>query len=92
MIAVAAIGVAWRGTRATDRPLMRLSVDLGPDAVVRGDVAVIGGSLNRSPGARIDGKVDNVAFGAPFPFGRRFGRDSRPPMPNTERVQRPTFL
>jgi len=42
---------------------------------VRGDVAVIGGSLNRSPGARIDGKVDNVAFGQAA-FGRRFQRDA----------------
>jgi Tol biopolymer transport system component/tRNA A-37 threonylcarbamoyl transferase component Bud32 len=33
---VAAIGwwIAWRPTRPVDRPLLRLSVDLGPDAVI----------------------------------------------------------
>lgn len=39
------------------------SLTLGPDAIVRRDVSVVGGALNRSPGSRIDGKVDNVGFG-----------------------------
>jgi serine/threonine-protein kinase len=36
---IAAIGMAgwWRATRAPDRPLMRLNLDLGPDAVTGAD-------------------------------------------------------
>jgi serine/threonine-protein kinase len=33
LIAAAALGVAWRATRPVERPMMRFSVDLGPDAV-----------------------------------------------------------
>jgi serine/threonine-protein kinase len=33
VVAIAASSVAWRAARPVDRPLMRLSVDLGPDAV-----------------------------------------------------------
>src|ERR1700680_4277172 len=33
VVAVAAFSIAWRATRPVDHPLMRLSVDLGPDAV-----------------------------------------------------------
>jgi serine/threonine-protein kinase len=33
LIAAAAFWIAWRATRAVEHPLMRLSVDLGPDAV-----------------------------------------------------------
>jgi serine/threonine-protein kinase len=38
---VAAVGMAgwWRATRAPDRPLMRLSLDLGPDLVTGADAA-----------------------------------------------------
>jgi hypothetical protein len=56
------------------------SLNLGPDAIVRGDVTVVGGTLTRSPSARTYGKVDNVGFGAQFPFplnlpaNRRFAR------------------
>ena len=39
------------------------SLTLGPEAVVRGDVTVIGGTLNRSPTARIEGSINNVALG-----------------------------
>ena len=35
------------------------------------DVSVIGGTLNRAPGARIDGKVDNVGFGPNFGVRQR---------------------
>jgi protein kinase-like protein/WD40 repeat protein len=40
---IAAIGlfVAWRATRPVAHPLMNLSVDLGPDAVLQGRVTVI---------------------------------------------------
>lgn len=41
---------------------------LGAESVVRDDVNVVGGMLNRSPGARIDGNVDNVSIG-PGPWG-----------------------
>jgi hypothetical protein len=37
--------------------------NLGPEAVVRDDVNVVGGRLNRAPGARIEGRVENVAIG-----------------------------
>ncbi len=47
------------------------SLTLGPDAIVREDVSVIGGTLNRAPGARIDGKVDNVGFGPNFGVRQR---------------------
>jgi Tol biopolymer transport system component len=33
VVAAAALWVAWRATRPVDRPLMRFSVDLGPEAV-----------------------------------------------------------
>jgi Tol biopolymer transport system component len=32
-VAIAASSIPWRATRPVDRPLMRLSLDLGPDAV-----------------------------------------------------------
>lgn len=56
-------------------------MDLGPDAVVEGDVQSVGGRINRSPGAVVHGSVNEVAFGhspvqfrhgewnAPAPFG-----------------------
>jgi len=33
VVALAALGVAWRATRPVERPMVRLSVDLGSDAV-----------------------------------------------------------
>ncbi|MBI4265619.1 MAG: hypothetical protein HY657_14695 [Acidobacteria bacterium] len=39
------------------------NANLGPDSVVRRDVNVVGGTLNRATGARIDGSIDNVAVG-----------------------------
>jgi hypothetical protein len=39
------------------------NADLGADAVVRDDVTVVGGTLNRAPGAVIEGRVENVAVG-----------------------------
>lgn len=39
------------------------NADLGPESVVRDDVTVVGGRLNRAPGARIEGSVENVAVG-----------------------------
>ncbi len=32
-VSILALGVAWRATRPVERPLMRLNVDLGPEAV-----------------------------------------------------------
>ena len=46
------------------------SLTLGPEAIVHQDVNVIGGTLNRSPTARIDGSVNNVSLGnAPWNGG-----------------------
>ncbi len=39
------------------------SVDLGPHAVVRGDVVTIGGRLRRASGAQINGAVTEVSLG-----------------------------
>jgi hypothetical protein len=41
------------------------SVNLGPKAVVRGDVISVGGRVNRAPGAQIRGGVTEVAFTDP---------------------------
>lgn len=43
-------------------------VELGPEADVRGDIVLVGGSLIRSPGARLSGAVSNVAFGDWWPW------------------------
>jgi hypothetical protein len=41
---------------------------LGNESVVRDDVNVIGGMLNRAGGARVEGTIDNVSIGAgPWP-------------------------
>lgn len=60
------------------------TVDLGPKAVVHGDVVTVGGRLHRATGARVDGSVTEVALGdmsasisLPWLNGRepfRFGR------------------
>ena len=39
------------------------TVDLGPKAVVHGDVVTVGGKLHRAAGARVDGSVTEVALG-----------------------------
>ncbi len=39
------------------------SVDLGPKAVVRGDVVSIGGRVRRAPGAQIGGSITEVSLG-----------------------------
>jgi hypothetical protein len=39
------------------------SVDLGPHAVVRGDVVTVGGRLRRAPGAQVGGAVTEVSLG-----------------------------
>ena len=36
---------------------------LGPEAIVRDDVTVVGGSLNRAEGSVIEGRVENVGVG-----------------------------
>jgi hypothetical protein len=41
------------------------SVDLGPRAVVRGDVVSVGGRVRRQEGARVNGSVTEVAFDEP---------------------------
>lgn len=56
---------------------------LGSESIIRDDVNVVGGVLNRNAGARIDGNVDNVSIGTgPWPrfsfpgflFGTFLGR------------------
>jgi len=39
------------------------TVDLGPKAIVHGDVVTVGGRLHRASGARVDGSVTEVALG-----------------------------
>jgi hypothetical protein len=39
------------------------TVDLGPKAIVHGDVVTVGGRLHRAAGARVDGSVTEVALG-----------------------------
>ena len=41
------------------------SVDLGPRAVVRGDVVTVGGRLRKAPGAQVRGAVTEVSLGDP---------------------------
>jgi hypothetical protein len=41
---------------------------LGPEAIVHGDVSVIGGTLDRAATARIDGEVHNVGWGGGAPW------------------------
>jgi hypothetical protein len=38
-------------------------LNLGPTAVVRGNIAVVGGSLHRADGAIVSGKIDEIGFG-----------------------------
>jgi hypothetical protein len=38
------------------------TLTLGPNAVVRGDIALVGGRLDRASGATVFGKIDDVAF------------------------------
>ena len=46
------------------------NVDLGPHAIVRGDVVTVGGRLRKAPGARVDGNETEVSpgFGASVHF------------------------
>ncbi len=39
------------------------SVDLGPHAVVHGDVVTVGGRLRRAPGSQVNGAVTEVSLG-----------------------------
>ena len=39
------------------------SVDLGPHAVVHGDVVTVGGQLRRAPGSQINGAITEVSLG-----------------------------
>jgi hypothetical protein len=48
------------------------SVDLGPKAVVRGDIVSVGGRVRRAPGAQTRGGVTEVSV-ADSNFGVRFG-------------------
>jgi hypothetical protein len=41
------------------------SVDLGPHAIVRGDIVTVGGRLHRADGAQVRGGITEVALGNP---------------------------
>jgi hypothetical protein len=47
-------------------------VELGPNAVVREDVTVVGGTLRRDPGARVDGGTHEISVGEIDLSGVRF--------------------
>lgn len=51
------------------------NVEIGPEAEVSGDVVLVGGTLLRSPGARMTGAVSNVSIGNLWPgwFSVRWG-------------------
>lgn len=51
------------------------NVELGAESDVRGDVVLVGGTLVRSPGARMSGAVSHVSFGNLWPgwFSVRWG-------------------
>lgn len=51
------------------------NVELGPESDVRGDVVLVGGTLVRSPGARLSGAVSHVSIGNFWPgwFSVRWG-------------------
>ena len=45
---------------------------LGAESVIRDDVNVVGGMLNRTPGSRVEGNIDNVSIGPTRVPGMRF--------------------
>jgi hypothetical protein len=61
---VAVLGNAYIDGEVTGEVTVVMgSAYLGPEAVVRDNVTVVGGRLNRSPGAQIEGTVDNIGIG-----------------------------
>lgn len=64
---VVAVGgsVAIAGTVRGDVVAVGGSVELSETAIVEGEVTAVGGTINRDPGARVDGRVNEVAFGGP---------------------------
>jgi hypothetical protein len=63
--AVAVMGSVRIDGEVQDVVAVMGSVDLGPRAVVRGDVVTVGGRLNRSSTAHVGGAVTEVALGGP---------------------------
>ena len=62
--AVAVLGSAQINGEVGDQVVAVLgSVDLGPRAVVHGDVITVGGRLRRAPGSQINGAVTEVSLG-----------------------------
>jgi hypothetical protein len=61
--AVAVMGSARIDGEVGDQVVAVLgSVDLGPHAIVRGDVVIVGGRLHKSPGAQVRGAVTEVSL------------------------------
>jgi hypothetical protein len=61
---VAVMGSAFINGEVGDQVVAVLgSVDLGPHAVVRGDVVTVGGQLRRASGSQINGAVTEVSLG-----------------------------
>jgi hypothetical protein len=51
-------------------------VELGPDAIVRKGITVVGGTLRRDPAARVDGEIHEVGLGALDLSGWHWARPS----------------
>jgi serine/threonine-protein kinase len=85
-LAVGASLLAWRATRPVDHPLMRLSVDLGPEAVAGGNTTVIL-SLD---GTRIVFPIRGLA-GTRMLATRTLDQPKATPMPGTEGGSDPFF-
>jgi hypothetical protein len=87
LLAVAALPMVWRGTSPPDHPLMRLDVDLGPNAVATGtnDVVI-------SPdGKRIVFSVRGSSPGTDLLATRRLDGNIATPLPGTEGGRMPFF-
>jgi hypothetical protein len=51
-------------------------VELGPDAIVRKGITVVGGTIRRDPAARVDGEIHEVGLGALDLSGWHWARPS----------------
>lgn len=66
--AVAVFGDTYVNSRIGENAVAVFgNLELGPDAVVDGDVVAVGGTVTRDPNSRIYGSVEEIAFG---PLGR----------------------
>jgi hypothetical protein len=62
--AVAVLGSVRVDGEVTDQVVAVLgSVNLGPEAIVGGDIVSVGGHVNRAPGSQVRGSITEVAIG-----------------------------